>query len=189
MKADLNAILLTATLMAAMHVTASAAGYTEAEFTRLHKEVTILKDSSAPKEAAVGQKISAVTSVATGADSRAEMRFPDKSLTRLGANSRFTLRGEARTLDLEKGVLLLQVPEKILGAKVRTAAVTAAVTGGTVMFEYLPGGFVKLIVIEGYVDLFYNNNPSNYRTYGPGEMIIGKFDEGGNVAAGAVFRL
>lgn len=183
MKTHLNATLLVAAVMAAMHGTASAAGYTEAEFTRLHKEVKILKDSAAPKEAAVGQKISAVTSVATGAESRAEMRFPDKSLTRLGANSRFTLRGEARTLDLDQGVLLLQVPEKILGAKVRTAAVTAAVTGGTVMFEYLPGGFVKLIVIEGYVDLFFNNNPANYRTYGPGEMIIGKFDEGGNANA------
>jgi hypothetical protein len=34
------------------------------------------------------------------------------------------------------------VPEQIRGAKVRTAAVTAAVTGGTALMEYLPGGYI-----------------------------------------------
>ncbi len=161
-----------------------AAGYSKAEITRLYNDVKVLKENAEPKTAAVGQEISSVTSVATGAGSRAELKFPDQSLTRLGANSRFTLRGDARTLDLEQGTMLLQVPEKILGAKVRTAAVTAAVTGGTALIEYLPGGYVKLIVIEGFVDLFMNNDPSNFKQFHAGEMLIMKAD--GNTIPDAV---
>lgn len=153
-----------------------AAGYNKAEFTRLHNQVNVLKGEAAPKPAVVGQEITNVTSVATGPESRAELRFPDKSLTRIGANSRFTLKGDGRTLDLEGGVMMLQVPKKMGGAKVRTAAVTAAVTGTTVLFEYLPGGYVKLICVEGSVDLSMNKNPSQFVTLGAGQMIIMKAD-------------
>src|SRR4051812_10326818 len=76
----------------------AAAGYSKAEITRLFNDVKVLKENVAPKTAAVGEQINPVTSVSTGADSRAELRFPDRSLTRLGANSRFTLRGDSRTL-------------------------------------------------------------------------------------------
>jgi hypothetical protein len=154
----------------------AAAGYSQAEITRLHNDVKVLKENATPKAAAVGQHIDPVTSVATGSGSRAELRFPDKSLTRLGANSRFTLRGDSRTLDLEQGVMLLQVPEQIRGAKVRTAAVTAAVTGGTALLEYLPGGYIKLIVIEGFVDVFMNSNASKFKTFNAGQMLIMKAD-------------
>lgn len=151
-----------------------AAGYSKAEFTRLHNQVNVLKGEEAPKPATVGQEITNITSVATGADSRAELRFPDQSLTRIGANSRFTLKGDGRTLDLDAGVMMLQVPKKMGGAKVRTAAVTAAVTGTTVLFEYLPGGFVKLICVEGSVDLSMNKNPGQFVTINAGQMIIMK---------------
>ncbi|MEZ0389169.1 MAG: FecR domain-containing protein [Verrucomicrobium sp.] len=153
-----------------------AAGYTKAEVTRLYNDVKVLKENVTPRDAAVGDQIDSVTSVATGSGSRAELKFPDNSLTRLGANSRFTLRGDQRTLDLDQGVMLLQVPKKLGGAKVRTAAVTAAVTGTTVLFEYLPGGFVKLIVIEGVVDLYFNNDPSKFSHITAGQMIIMKTD-------------
>ena len=168
----LMACAITLAASASLH----AAGYSKAEITRLHNDVKVLKENVAPKTASVGQEINPVTSVATGPDSRAELRFPDQSLTRLGSNSRFTLRGDARTIDLEKGTMLLQVPEQIRGAKVRTAAVTAAVTGGTAMIEYLPGGYIKLIVIEGFVDLVMNNDPSNFKQFKAGQMLIMKAD-------------
>jgi hypothetical protein len=82
--------LATASMMAAAATPLAAAGYSKAEITRLHNDVKLLKENVAPKTAAVGQEVNPVTSVATGADSRAELRFPDKSLTRLGSNSRFT---------------------------------------------------------------------------------------------------
>ncbi len=150
---------------------AFAGGFTRAEITRLTNEVQILKGEAAPKAATVGQNIDPVTTVATGKESRAELRFPDKTLTRLGANSRFTLRGEARTLDLNEGTMMLQVPKNQGGAKIRTAGVTAAVTGTTVLIEYHPGGIIKLIVIEGECTIFLNNDRSEFKTLKAGQMI------------------
>ncbi len=153
-------------------VMASAASYSEAEITRTFEEVKVLKASAAPRSAQAGERIYPVTSVATGAKSRAELRFPDKSLTRLGANSRFTLSGEGRTLDLSQGVMMLQVPKKQGGAKVRTAAVTAAVTGTTILVEYHPGGMIKLIVVEGECVLSMNKNASEFQVVKAGQMIV-----------------
>ena len=148
-----------------------AAEFSKAEITRLTNSVQILKGDTPPKAAVVGQEIGPVTTVATGKESRAELRFPDKTLTRLGANSRFTLRGDARSLDLDEGVLMLQVPKRQGGAKIRTGGVTAAVTGTTILIEYHPGGVVKLLVIEGECTISLNNNGSQFQTLTAGEMI------------------
>src|SRR5689334_2858772 len=134
--------LAAAVVFGFLTATLPAAGFNKATITRMEKDVKVLKENTAPRAASPGDNIDPVTSVATGASSRAELQFPDKSLTRLGANSRFTLRGQGHTIDLDKGVLLFEVPEKLRDAKVRTAAVTAAVTGGTLVFEYLPGGYL-----------------------------------------------
>ncbi len=149
-----------------------AASYDKAEITRLEKDVKILKENAPPHTATVGEQINPVTSVATGAASRAELRFPDKSLTRLGSNSRFTLHGQGRTIDLDKGVMLLEVPQKIIGAKVHTAAVTAAVTGGTIMIEYLPNGFIKIFCLDGHLDVVNNRDPSDFLTINAGQFLM-----------------
>ena len=149
-----------------------AASYDKAEITRLEKDVKILKENAPPHTATVGEQINPVTSVATGVASRAELRFPDKSLTRLGSNSRFTLHGQGRTIYLDKGVMLLEVPQKIIGAKVHTAAVTAAVTGGTIMIEYLPNGFIKIFCLDGHLDVVNNRDPSDFLTINAGQFIL-----------------
>ncbi len=166
--AFISLLLLTLLPLAAL----PAASYDKAEITRIEKDVKVLKANAAPHSATVGEQINPVTSIATGASSRAELRFPDKSLTRLGANSRFTLRGEGRTLDLDGGVMLLEVPQKIIGAKVRTAAVTAAVTGGTIMIEYLPNGFIKIFCLDGHLDVVNNSDPSDFLTINAGQFLL-----------------
>ena len=45
--------------------------------------------------------------------------------------------------------MLLQVPKDAGGATIRTATVTAAITGTTLMFEYSPGQWIKLLTLEG----------------------------------------
>jgi hypothetical protein len=148
-----------------------AASFSEAQITRVHEDVKVLKEAAKPRSAQAGERVLPVTTVATGANSRAELRFPDKSLTRLGANSRFTLQGQGRTLDLAEGVMMLQVPKKQGGAKVRTAAVTAAVTGTTIIIEFHPGGVIKLIVVEGECVLSLNNDPTKFQVVGAGMAV------------------
>jgi hypothetical protein len=199
-------IVLSLVIGATLHWQAAsvfAAAFTEARVTRLENDVKLLKEGAAPRTAVVGDAVTAVSSVATGPASRLELQFPDKSVTRLGANSRMTIRGEQRTLDLDQGVVFLQVPKQMGGAKIRTGAVTAAVTGTTVIVEALPGnaaaalplspeavlprnseaarhinlGGIKLIVIEGTVDLFRTDKPSDFRTIHAGEMVLMKKDD------------
>jgi hypothetical protein len=45
--------------------------------------------------------------------------------------------------------VLLQVPKDAGGATIRTATVTAAITGTTLLFEYSPGNWIKLLTLEG----------------------------------------
>jgi hypothetical protein len=168
-------ILLLATTLALPSLLPAAA-LKEAEVTRIINDVRLVPAQKSPSAAKVGDKISGQTALATGAQSRAELRFPDQTLTRLGSNSVFRLDSKSRDINLEKGVMLLQVPKQLGGATVRTAAITAAVTGTTVMMEYSPDGFVKIIVLEGEVDVFLNENRSELRTISAGDMLITKPD-------------
>ena len=170
--------LLLLGLLAGFATHGHAAALRQAELTRVVNDVKILPPQQKAVVAKIGDTVRGPSAVSTGAQSRAELRFQDNTITRLGSNSIFTLDEASRTVDLEKGTILLQVPKKIGGlpTKIRTAAVTAAVTGTTVMVEYLPGGFVKVIVLEGEVDVFLTNDPSTFRTIRPGDMIIMQAD-------------
>jgi len=165
-------IALTTMMLAAAAATAAAASLKQAEFTRVINDVKVLPPSAAPVPAKVGDTVTNRSAVATGAQSRAELRFPDKTLTRLGANSVFRMDQSTRAVEVEKGVILLQVPKQLGGAQVRTAAVTAAVTGTTVLVEYTPDGYIKIIVVEGEVDVFLNSNRRVFRTLTPGDLWI-----------------
>jgi hypothetical protein len=152
---------------------ASAAPLSKGEFTRVINDVKVLPVEASPFPAKPGARISGRTAVSTGAQSRAELRFSDNTLTRMGANSLFRMDQSTRTVDLQKGVVLLQVPQQLGGATVRTAAVT----GMTVLFEYTPDGFIKIIVIEGEVDVSLNKDKSKFRTLKAGDMWITKADD------------
>ncbi|MDQ3626248.1 MAG: FecR family protein [Verrucomicrobiota bacterium] len=76
------------------------------------------------------------TAVRTGVESRTELTFADQTLARLGANTIFSFDEGTRSMDLGGGAMLLRVPKDAGGAKITTAAVTAAITGTTVLLEY-----------------------------------------------------
>ncbi|MEP7015167.1 MAG: FecR domain-containing protein [Verrucomicrobiota bacterium] len=116
----------------------SAAELSEAQVTRIIKQVEVLPEQAAPRPATVKDTIRGGTAVRTGDDSRTELAFPDQTLSRLGANTTFSFNQGTRTIDLGAGAMLLYVPKGAGGAKISTAAVTAAITGTTVMIEYHP---------------------------------------------------
>ncbi len=154
----------------------NAAVFKQAEVTRVLNDVRVVPQQAEPAPARIGDVIRGKTAVATGVQSRAELRFPDKTLTRLGANTLFRLEEGTRDIDLERGVLMLQVPKQLGGARVRTAAVTAAVTGTTILIEYQPDGYIKVIVIEGELDLYLRESPSTFINLKAGDMILMKPD-------------
>ena len=142
-----------------------------ANVTAAINEVQIFPGSGSARPASVGTKVSMPSSVQTGRQSRAELTFNDNTLTRLGQNSVFSFREGGRNVELKQGSVLLQVPKNAGGATIRTATVTAAITGTTTMFEYSPNGWIKLITLEGTLNLSINgtNTSSNVPA---GKMII-----------------
>src|SRR5438552_18206608 len=114
----------------------------------------LLPKPSASRPAFVTDQVHDGIAVRTGVESRAELTFIDSTLARLGANTIFSFTEGTRNLDLKDGVMLLRVPKNADGAKINTAAVTAAITGTTVMLEYHPHSYIKFIILEGTVRVF-----------------------------------
>jgi hypothetical protein len=77
------------------------------------------------------------------------LTFQDKSITRLGEKTIFSVGKGARTIDLGSGQFLLYVPKNSGGAKVKMGSVTAAITGTTVLGDVRPNGIVEFTVLEG----------------------------------------
>lgn len=124
-----------------------------AKVTTRVNDVRLYQPQKSGRQAKVGDRISGHTSVQTGRRSRTELTFQDKTVSRLGANSTFSFRRGSRDINLNQGSILLQVPKSAGGATIRTATVTAAITGTTLLMEYNVGEWVKLITLEGTVAL------------------------------------
>jgi hypothetical protein len=143
--------------------------------TRVYNKVDLLQPEKSAVAAKIGDDVTGSTAVQTGGQSRAELQFNDATIARLGANSVFSFDRGTRDLNLNEGVILLEVPKNAGGATINTAAVTAAVTGTTVMIESRKGkkgkGVVKFIVLEGTMRLTINGHTGESILLGPGQMI------------------
>ncbi len=160
-------------------VISSAAELKEARVTQVVKDVKLLPQTAAPRPAAVNDAVRNGTAVRTGVESRTELTFTDQTLARLGANTIFTFAEGTRSLELEDGAMLLRVPKNSGGARINTAAISAAITGTTVMIETHPvtsakakGGFYKFIVLEGTARLFLPGHIGESVLVHAGQMII-----------------
>lgn len=137
--------LAAATSMAA----ATAAPLKSAVVTTVVNDVSISEKGAAASKIGTGAKFTGSSTLLTGNASRAAMTFPDKTVTRVGANSVFRFSSGSRDMEISQGSFLLQVPKNAGGAKIRTATVTAAITGTTTMMEFNPGKYIKFVCLEG----------------------------------------
>ena len=121
----------------------------EAQVTEVVQDVKLLPSNAAPRPATVNDNVHQGTAVQTGVQSRSELTFKDKTITRLGEKTIFSVGKGARTIDLGSGQFLLYVPKHSGGAKVKMGAVTAAITGTTVLGNVNPNGTTSFTVLEG----------------------------------------
>ncbi len=158
--------------VAVMAQSGSGAVMKEARVTQVVKDVKILSSQGAPRPATVSDTVRGETAVRTGAESRAELTFGDLTIARLGANTIFSFNEGSRTVDLGNGAILLRVPKGSGGAKIQTAAVTAAITGTTVIAEYHPKSFAKYLVLEGTMRIYLKGVLGESILLNPGQMLI-----------------
>ena len=144
--------------------------FSSATISKTVNDVRVSNRSSQAHSAKEGQKFTGSSTLLTGRDSRAELLFPDKTVTRIGANSIFRFRAGTREMEITQGSFLLNVPKNAGGAKIRTATVTAAITSTTTMMEFSPGQWFKFIVLEGVAKL--TNRNGDTINVPPGQMIV-----------------
>src|SRR5438876_4862769 len=145
---------------------------TSAEVTKIINRVSVIDPAKGGHPAAVRDVIKDDLGLQTGVKSRSELLFQDNTLTRIGAETFFSFKTGTRDMTLEKGSMLLQVPKGLGGAEIHTAAVTAAITGTTIMMEYSPGQYLKVLVLEGSLRLSRNGSFGDLVVLHPGKMVI-----------------
>ncbi len=120
-------------------------------------------------------------------ESCTELTFSGQTLARLGPNTIFANDGN-RDLELGSGAVLLHVPKNLGGAVIKTAAVTAAVTGTTLVVEIFnfPGKLgpvpvsdlpadarYKVSVLEGEVKVCRTDRPKECVILKGGQALLG----------------
>jgi ferric-dicitrate binding protein FerR (iron transport regulator) len=101
----------------------------EANVTQVIQDVRVLPANAAPHPASVNDRVHQDEAVRTGVESRTELTFQDMTITRLGSQTIFSFKGGTRTINLKSGSILLSVPKNSGGGQIKTAALTASVTG------------------------------------------------------------
>jgi hypothetical protein len=127
---------------------ATAADLQDAKVTQVVQDVKVVPSGSAARPASVNETVGQGNAVQTGTQSRSELTFKDQTITRLGEKTIYTIGG-GRTIELGSGQFLLYVPKHSGGAKIKMGAVTAAITGTTVVGNVAPSGVVEFTVLEG----------------------------------------
>jgi hypothetical protein len=149
---------------------ANAASLQEARVSQVIQDVRLLEAHGAPRPAVVNDKVTLERAVRTGVESRAELTFTDLTITRLGANTIFSLKAGAREVDLTSGTILLAVPSGRAPVKANTTSVTVAVMGGTALLATGPP--TKFMVLEGIGTFYPKGHPEKAVTVHGGEMVM-----------------
>src|SRR5437764_5827091 len=100
--------LIGISLLAALSL--SAAELRESTLVQVVNEVKVAAPQSAEKDARANDVVHAPDKIRTGAKSRAELKAPDNTLTRIGQNTVFSFEQSGRVLNLEKGSVPFHSP-------------------------------------------------------------------------------
>src|SRR5437868_1304465 len=152
----------------------TAAQKKEARVSQVVRDVNLLAPRAAARPAHLNDNVTDGSAVHTGADSRAELTFPDLTITRIGANAIFSFEENGRNVNVENGAILLRLPRDAGGARIRSTALTVGISGTTVMFEYHRRTYTKLIVLEGSSEAWLTKYPGNRVRVRGGQMLIVK---------------
>ena len=169
MKSKILSAALGCLLMAGYAIAAQSKK--EARVTQIIRDVRILPEEAAARTAVLNDRVADNTGVRTGGDSRSELTFADLTITRLGANTIFSFNNAGRNDKLDSGSILLRVPKDSGGGRIRSSAVTVAVTGTTVILESARSGRNKLFVLEGSARISLVKYPKQFQNVHSAQMV------------------
>ncbi len=142
------------------------------QITRVVKEVVVRPGAGAA--ATTENVINSGAFVHTGADSRGELTFADRTVARLGAKTR--LRVGERSLTLEEGALLFDAPRGTSTATVQTGTIVVEGGGATAVVERYGAAYAKILVLSGNPRVYLPAKIGESLLLNPGQMLIMKPD-------------
>mgnify|MGYP003331858233 CR=1 FL=1 len=153
--------------------THGAVPLTEAVFSQVIKDVNVVNvDTRESTKAKLGDTFKNPNVIRTGPDSLAELMAPDKTVTRVGANTAFSFEKSGRAINLEEGSVLFHSPKGKGGGTIRTKGASAAVLGTTLVVTATDGGGFKAIVLEGKGQITLPNGDFRVLTAGQVTFVL-----------------
>jgi len=132
-----------------MH-SAFSAGIQNLTFTEVVKDCIIINAATkAETPAKAGDVLTPPNVLKTGADSRAELVAEDKTVTRVGANTIFSVEADSRDVNIAQGSVLFASPKGRGGGRIKSAGATASVLGTTMIVGANQAGGFKVMLLEG----------------------------------------
>jgi len=103
-----------------------------ATVTRVENQVSygkVIGDKSETRPAVPNDVVKASNYLLSEVDSRAELKYDDGTIVRIGQNTIFSFDANTRTLNLKKGTFVFYMPKGKGGGTIKTPSFTAAITG------------------------------------------------------------
>jgi hypothetical protein len=167
--------------------TSRAIDLKQSKITQVVNDVEIISAADQnTKTAAVNDIFSMPDILRTGKSSRAELVAKDETITRVGANTIFSFDPASRTIDLKQGSLLFHSPHGKGGGTIRTGSATASVLGTTLIVTTTKDGGMKVLDLEGTVEVNHQNKKKQKLQSGQMTFIL---PGGSQLAPVIVFRL
>ncbi|MDR3402431.1 MAG: FecR family protein [Chthoniobacter sp.] len=121
-----------AVALAAMGSLYAAEPLASATVTRVENQVSygkVIGDKSETRPATPNDVVKASNFLMSETDSRAELKYEDGTIVRIGQNTIFSFEANTRTLNLKKGTFVFYMPKGKGGGTIKTPSFTAAITG------------------------------------------------------------
>ena len=103
-----------------------------ATVTRVENKVSygkVIGDKSETRPAAANDVVKASNFLMSETESRAELKYDDGTIVRIGQNTIFSFEANTRTLNLKQGTFVFYMPKGLGGGTIKTPSFTAAITG------------------------------------------------------------
>ena len=145
----------------------------EGEVTLVTGSASIHTADGAVCKARVGDRVHPGDELQTGAGvAKAEVRFSDGILARLGCDTTVLAMPDARELRMNEGMLLLQTPHRAKKLNIHAGDYSVAGSEGTVLLEWRPSVY-KLLVLEGISRLYRPKHFGDSMLVRSGQLVIG----------------
>src|ERR1039457_5469458 len=122
----------------------------QSKLTQVVNDVQIISAAAQKQKAAAVNDLFAMPDILrTGTASRAERVAQDGTVTRVGANTLFSVDPATPTIELKQGRLLFHSPHGKGGGTIDTGSATASVLGTTRIVTTTSTGGMKVLDLEG----------------------------------------